>query len=393
MIGNSAGLSMLGGVDDKTLKEYPLFERLVPIIRQYEELRHQNYFNDSVRALLRQPGKEFKLFQHENGKRNFRPTAFQKHKVEGNDYPTAQWIVNNEFASQPVKLRIEPLMSVEPFDHENNVLLADFSSCDEFSLEGNAQGVTGGIGKSDEKITEGTGTGFAFHARANGESPREGSWIKMEKKFDPWLNLEKNQALGVWIKGDGNGELLNLRIESPEHVSMGARGDHFIPIDFTGWRYFELVEVESTRFNDYIWPDEYFNVYNSYFYTVHFDKVDKLQLWYNNLPANKEVKCIIGPVKALPMISNTIKNPAITIGDQTIVFPVEMKSGMFLEFTSADDCVLYGSKGEFIQGVDVKDQVPILREGDNTVSFTCESDNKQVNPRVQVTVIGEGAPL
>jgi hypothetical protein len=393
MIGNNAGLSMLGGVDDKTLKEYPLFERLIPIIRQYEELRHQNYFNDTVCALLRQPGKEFRLFKNESGKWNFKPTAFQKHKVEGNDHPTAKWTVNNEFVSQPVKLRIEPLMSVEPFDHKNNILLADFSSRDEFSLGGSAQGVTGKIEKSDEKITEDINTGFIFRATANGESPREGSWIKMEKKFEPWLNLERNQALGVWIKGDGNGELLNVRIESPEHISMGARGDHFIHIDFTGWKYFELVEVESTRFNDYIWPNEYFNVYNSYFYTVRFDKVDKLQLWYNNLPVKKEVNCIVGPIKALPMISNTIKNPAITIGDETIVFPVEMRSGMFLEFTSADDCILYGSKGEFIRKVDIKDQIPILREGNNNVSFTCESDNKQVNPRVQITIIEEGNPL
>lgn len=393
MIGNNAGLSMLGGVDNETLKEYPLFERLIPIIRQYEELRHQNYFNDSVCALLRQPGKEFRLFKNESGKWNFKPTAFQKHKVEGNNHPTAKWIVNNEFGNQPVKLRIEPLMSVRSFDHKDNILLTDSSSSNQFSLKGNAEGVTGRIEKSDEKITKEINSGYLFHATSNGKSPQEGSWIKMEKKFEPWLNLERNQALGVWIKGDGKGELLNLRIESPEHISLGARGDHFVNIDFTGWKYFELVEIESLRFNDYIWPNEYFNVYNSYFYTVRFDEVDKLQLWYNNLPANKEVNCIIGPIKALPMISNTIKNPAITIGDKTIVFPVEMRSGMFLELTSADDCILYGSKGEFIQKVDIKDQIPILKEGDNNVSFTCESDNKQVKSRVQVTIIGEGNTL
>ena len=67
MIGNNAGLSMLGGVDQKTLEENPLFGRLIPIIRQYEELRHRRYFSDSVRSILRQPGKEFTLFQEDNG--------------------------------------------------------------------------------------------------------------------------------------------------------------------------------------------------------------------------------------------------------------------------------------------------------------------------------------
>ena len=59
MIGNRAGVSMLGGVDEKTLQSNPLFRRLIERIRQYEELRHENYFSDSTRALLRQPGKEF----------------------------------------------------------------------------------------------------------------------------------------------------------------------------------------------------------------------------------------------------------------------------------------------------------------------------------------------
>ena len=38
-----------------------------------------------------------------------------------------QWIVNNEFDKQPVKLRIEPLMSVKPYNDPGNVNLTDFS--------------------------------------------------------------------------------------------------------------------------------------------------------------------------------------------------------------------------------------------------------------------------
>ncbi len=53
MIGNNAGLSMLGGVDEKSLKENPGVNRLIPIIRQYEELLNKNYFSDTVRSLLR----------------------------------------------------------------------------------------------------------------------------------------------------------------------------------------------------------------------------------------------------------------------------------------------------------------------------------------------------
>ena len=391
MIGNNAGLSMLGGVDEKNLDANPLFRRLTAIIKQYEELRHQNYFSDPIRALLREPGKEFTLFQRENGEWNLRPVAYQKHKVAGTGHPSSHWIVRNDFGEQPVKLRIEPLMSVKPFNDPANVVIADFSEEKQFIQEGSAAGVSGGIISSSEKSMGGTSSG-RFYASAPQSSSGEGMWIKMEKKFEPWLDISKNQALGVWVRGDGQGELLNLRIESPAHLSFGARGDHFIKIDFTGWKYFVLVEIESSEFSNYIWPDSGFYVYDSFRHSVQFNAVDKLQLWYNNLPAGGEVNCLIGSIKALPMVPETIQDPCLTLGGERIIFPVRMESGMYLEFRSATDCKLFGSKGEFLQEVPIEGKVPVLREGDNQISFECKGSGG-VNARVQVTVIGEGNPL
>jgi hypothetical protein len=220
----------------------------------------------------------------------------------------------------------------------------------------------------------------------------EGLWVKMEKRFEPWLNIEKNQGIGVWVKGDGNGQLLNIRLESPKHLSHGARGDHFIKIDFSGWKYFELVEIESSEFSNYIWPDSGFYVYDSYRHTIQFNNIDKVQLWYNNLPGRKKSECLIGPVKALPLLAQTITDPAVTIDGKTVVFSCKMESGMYLEFRSEDDCKLYGPKGEFIEDVSIRGDIPLLAPGDNMLTFNCQQHTK-VNPRVQVTVISEGNPL
>ncbi len=160
MIGNNAGLSMLGGVDEKTLELNPLFRRLIAIIKQYEDLRHRNYFSDSVRAMLREPGKEFTLVQDRNGDWRFKPITYQKHKVAGNSHPSSSWTVNNEFGTQPVKLRIEPLMSVKAFNDPANIELADFSGSGEFANKGSADGVTGDIKIATEKPSEGLGSGL-----------------------------------------------------------------------------------------------------------------------------------------------------------------------------------------------------------------------------------------
>ena len=193
----------------------------------------------------------------------------------------------------------------------------------------------------------------------------------MEKKFDPWLDISANQALGVWVKGDGIGQLLNFRIESPKHLSNGARGDHFVKIDFKGWKYFELVEIESSEFSNYIWPDSGFYVYDSYRHTVQFENVDKLQIWYNNLPAGKEVNCLISNIKALPMVPVKITDPSISLNGQTITFKTEIGSGMYMEFYSADNCKLYGPKGEFLEDVKLSGTIPVMKSGENVLSFSC----------------------
>ena len=391
MIGNNAGLSMLGGVDKKNLEDNPLFARLTAIIKQYEELRHQNYFSESTKALLRQPGKEFTLFRDESGSWNFKPVTWQKHKVAGLTHPSSAWTVRNEFETQPVMLRIEPLMSVKPFNDRSNVVLADFSDQGAFTSEGSAESVSGGIEVSSERAAEGRKSG-RFYASSTETSAIEGLWIKLEKKFNPGLDINNNQALGVWIKGDGNGQLLNLRLESPKNLSHGARGDHFIKIDFTGWKYFELVEIESSEFSNYIWPDTGFYVYDSYRHTVLFNNIDKLQLWYNNIPAGKEVSCMIGTIKALPMVPFTIIDPSIIIEGKKLTFPVKMESGMYLEFRSRDNCKLFGPKGEFLQDVKIESEIPELVNGDNEVSFTCNGPSG-INSRVQITMISEGKQI
>lgn len=395
MIGNNAGLAMLGGFDEKSLNESPAFRRLNAIIKQYEELRHKNYFSESIKQQLRVPGKDFSLYQLDDGTWKFKPMSYQKHKVSGIDHPSASWNVNNEFEPQPLQLRIEPLMSVKSYDDPESILLSDLSGIAEFKQDSTAKGISGGFKPALEKTGIGE-TAFSFTAQSSGASARDASWINMQKKFEPILDLKNNKALGVWVKGDGNGQLLNLRLESPHHISHGARGDHYIKIDFMGWKYFELIEIESSEFSNYVWPAPYssasFYVYDSYRHEVAFDKVDKLQIWYNNLPSGKQVETLIGSVKALPIVTSTIVNPEIMIGNEKIVFPVSMESGMYLEFKSATDCKLYGPKGEFIKEVQVQGKVPMLSAGENQVSFGAEPKSG-VKPRVQLTIITEGKPL
>lgn len=71
----------------------------------------------------------------------------------------------------------------------------------------------------------------------------------------------------------------------------------------------------------------------------------------------------IGPVKALHLHGCTIRNPAVIINDEKIVFSVEMSQGSYLEFYGNDNYTLCDSKGEKIMKAVTEGNVPLLLKG------------------------------
>jgi hypothetical protein len=394
MIGNNAGLSLLNAVDAKFQETHPLFRDFIGMIRQYEKLRHQNYFSEEVCAQLRVPGKEFTLFQEDGGKWKFKPVFYKKHKVEGLDHPSAHWLLDNEFTAQPVKLRLEALMSSDASGNPQQAhVLLDPVTAEQFKKVRTAPGVDCGLKTSDAKVPATGESAVELIASSTGESVQKATWGCLTRVCEPALNLGNKTALGVWINGDGNGELVDFKLYSGRSGMVLMQSSHYVKIDFTGWKYFTFIEPESTRITDYKWPvfSKYY-VYDNHIGYVNYAAVAEVQIWVNNLPANKKVRCLIGPLKAIPATPVKIENPSVAINGQKITFPVTMDTGMFLELKSATDCKLYSPAGKVIQEVVPGGNVPVLKSGANELSFSAQTVDK-VSTRVQVTVSAAGVPL
>jgi hypothetical protein len=134
------------------------------------------------------------------------------------------------------------------------------------------------------------------------------------------------------------------------------------------------------------------SAYNAYRETINFDAIESVSLWCNNLPPGKAAKCVIGAIKGLPMAPCTLKQPAVTVNGQRFLFPVDMPSGGYLEFSGMDDCTLYGSKGETLAKVSARGQPARLRHGPNQVRFECQP-NDGPPARAKVVVVAHGEPL
>jgi hypothetical protein len=97
-------------------------------------------------------------------------------------------------------------------------------------------------------------------------------------------------------------------------------------------------------------------------------------------------------VKAVPLSKSVLRRPSVTIAGKTVVFPIELESGSYLEMNSPADCNIYGPKGELRGPVKLEGEIPALATGANQIRFYCETSTG-VNTRTNVTVITEGAPI
>lgn len=377
-LGTDSGLSLQGYDPNR-----PGHQRLAAIVKQYETLRHAGYFPESVKARLRQPRAEFSLESLGSDEWALRPVVIAKHTAQANDVMSQGWTVDNPYAAQPPKIRLEALMSAASSDSPGHVRLAQFDRADEFAAAATADGVSARL----EQVTDGDQLLGRLTATNKG-AERRGAWAQFAKVFDPPLDLSGQQGLGIWVRGDGKGEVLNFQMRSPNHIS-GAVGEHYVVVDFEGWRYFELIEHDSDGYADHVWP--YPGGYSVYRETVHYQAVESLTIWCNNLPPGDSINCDLRAVHALPLEEASLSRPTLRFGDEDVTLPLDVTSGTYVEVGADGDCRLYGAAGELLEQHQL-DAMPTLDAGGNTLQLMFDA-SAGASPRARVTVMAKGEPL
>ncbi|NLZ64556.1 MAG: hypothetical protein GX902_12190 [Lentisphaerae bacterium] len=391
-------------------------------IRTYEKLRQKNVFPEEIKAKLSQPGSEFQLLKDHSGTWNFRPVQTARHKVEALDGQSNRWSFRNRFESQPLSFRLTALNSVAAYDSPEAITLVDFQQQGQFrdpgptdnilnsgkiyTYQSSAPGVSSAIcpappdgpagicgrwsavnqGLPEVVPTSAPDDRYSLLDHCEREYRlHQASWTSLVHYFPEPLDLSGHRALGLWLKGDGKGELANLILNSRSYGETHMQ--HYIPVDFTGWRYFELVEPESERFDDYSWPFGCCQ-YEVYRTKTNFANSRALFFWYNQIPRSGSVECLLSPVKALPLLEQKIVHPALSVNGQQVVFPVELSPGQYLECDSSN-CRLFDKNGDFLGDVTPQNPLPELQPGDNDLLFSCRTAPAQTRAWINIITRAE----
>ncbi len=389
------GLDSAMSIQGVNVSLHPLsfhVENQFTVLGWHEQLRLARYFDSQTIARVAVPGDEFRLRQDPGGAWKFTPVKMSAHRISALGNGSEHWTSANPFADQPVAARIEALYSVAAYDSPKRICVADFADLTAFRTTTSASPVSLRLEVATDE-TRGGDRNLRLRAENKGAT-RRGAWAKAALSFPaPYRNFAGSGALGVWVKGDGKGTLLNIQLGTPREYTH-ALSDHYVLLDFTGWRYVELLvrERDVEQMSDYQWP--YGGHYDLYRNPLDLAHVCEVNLCLNNLPPGDSAEVILGPVMALAVQPAELRNPVLTLNGQNLALPVTLKSGDFLEIDTTGNGTHYDDKGNLLTRVRPMTAAgwPVLKSGENTIAFDCEKPTG-ASARAEVTLTASGTPF
>ena len=355
---------------------------MLEIIRIGDALKRQEYFSQDVCAELTKHLAEHIFEPAPNGEWVVRPHQFGPSRLLTAQRTGAnEWRYNNPYDAQTPWVRLRAKTRLAKYADTENVVLADFDEGIPFAPKAVASPeLVQSVEPSAEKTPAGT-SAFGYRAKNNGKA-RSG-WCQLALEFPAALDLSSHRRLGVWVHSEGKGGILNVQFAQ----GYGFQ-DHYIPLDFTGWAYRELDPPEDSRFWAYRWPYNFIPLMAWHFNPT---TVKGLNLYYNDLPPETEVTCLIGRIEALREHPLPLTSPSLEVAGQKLVFPVSLKPDEYVEMDWTGACRHFEPNGGLLATVTPQGRLR-LAQGDNVVRLSCAADDAAA-PRAEVTLAVKGAPL
>ncbi len=398
-----SGCSFMG-VTPALLDGNPMVRRLAAVSRRWEHFRRKGAgLSADVRRWLGEPGSEFRLDGGRQEPWQLRRAWYERHKIERMEAGQPErWTVRNPHGQQPAWLRIEALPSVRPAREPGEVVLGsaglewartaspgvEWETCESAAATPDGEAALRIRAHRTERImpvatAEQADDVLYEHGLAEPSADPPG-WLELRRVFEPSLNLRDRPGLAAWVHGDGSGSILNFQLRSPMAVSGGA-ADHFVILDFSGWRLVELVESEGERHRLCSWPYGR-SLYGLYREPVDFARVESFSIWLNRLPELRPAECAVGPIRAAGLAAQPLRSPEIRIGAHALRLDgVSIPTGGFLEWDPGDRAQIYGADGGMVSEWEPVGDRPILDAGENAVVFTCGAGGAMAT-RARVTL-------
>jgi len=331
-------------LDVKSIKENPFhYANIKYYTDRYSRLRKSNYFKPHVIEALKSAGGEWRVVERGN-EYAFQNVYYEKANL-GNilDADSLSYKAINPFKAQAPFIRIESRYSTL---FEEPLTLAKFD---------------------------------------NGKPTLENPLVT-DTEFK---NIDERQAKTIRIKGtgcDGDAALISLT-----SAISGGRVDHFIDLNFTGWREFLLLDMDNADYDTdkYVFSDvpTEFADYGTFRACPQFFQINKATIRLCGKTSNKAE---FTALETFRTSSAPIKNPTVKVGSSSVVFYCEMRGSDYLEYDPETGKALLFHNVE--QTVDEVEFSGVLEtpQGEMTISYSAESlSSAPLRAKLVLGFIGE----
>ncbi len=311
------GASISVQTNPARLRTHPEMGPIFDLVNTYERLRLSGQVPADLCALLREPGREYRLLRN--------PLRLRR-TVFGPWTDLAAGAMQAEFQVAPpapgarlgVQVRCGGLAGPgAAYRGAEAVVLESFDDLAPYTADPANQSARVAVGLGAQAAASPGVTHELTLVEGGPESPRcaaytatdpgpGGGWSCVGRRFDPPLDLSAHQGIGFWLKGDGKGGSFKLQIRQGANAT-----DYYIRNDFAEWRYLQLARPEKPQ------P-----------HVVDYSRIDSLLFYYNGLPGRTTVTCLIDDIKALPRLDEAdIRNPELAANGTAAAFACTLRPG------------------------------------------------------------------
>ena len=381
--GAGASVSILS-VNANTNRLSYLTAHGLTLVGWHEYPKRAEAFSPAALSWLRKPGFETRLRQGDDGIWRLRETGCESHRVA--DAESAAWDISSA-SPRKAALRVEALYATTATDDAQPLLSAN-------DVPAMKTSAADGVEIALEAVPQGEhGPSVRLAASNVSARDRRVAWAAVTRSFEyPWYPLKGRRALSAWVKGDGSGALLCIQAHAPK-MHAGAFSDHYVRLDFKGWRRVNLLfrerDVEGASL--YKWPHVYARpdaqpraIYEIYRFTIGAE-VESVSLMLGDVPPGVRTEVEVAPVRAVAEIKNSIDGASVSVNDAVFPLPFSLESGERAELEDGF-WTRYAEDGEPMERRPAS-KMPTLVAGANHLRFAHANGD---SGRAEVTVFHFG---
>lgn len=352
----------------QALEGLPQSRQMMEMLGRWQRCRQARVFGEDVRAKLREPKKDFKLFPDGKNWKLYRAAYEDPRSIDVLDGRQNTWTITNDRA-EPCLLGVEIVRSLrevalqsyegaaaKPLDLFTDAAAYRHVGDNRYEkyVEGaekvvSAEGVVRkGVSHSFEiGATAGRGGGPALVYSAENKGDENG-WCGIGRRFAPAMDLSAYRGLGVWINGDGHGESVRIQFRDV----AGKYADWVPRVDFTGWRLHTFTFPTTGGFD---WT-----------------KVEYFLVYFNGLPSGDPVKVTLDDLRVVPAVTppNMAGGPGIRVNGRRVTFDVALNPGDSLTHEGLGTAMLWPRGMAPGKPLNVRGLPLVLQPGENKVEFT-----------------------